>query len=173
MATRKRPTRRPKAARMTTPGYGFEAGKSPPGKRFPWSRVNRLLKSARNYWIGTTGPGRRPHSAPVWGVWVEGVLYFSTGDESRKGRNLAKNPEVTVHPELDNEAVILDGTVQKISGAAKLRRVWKAYKAKYDWDVEGYPFYALKPRVVYSFKEDLAETATRWLFDGARRRKRG
>jgi hypothetical protein len=157
---------------MTSPGYGFEAAKSAPGKRFPWSRVDRLLKSARNYWIGTTGARGRPHSAPVWGVWLGGVLYFSTGDESRKARNIAKNPEVTVHPEVDNEAVILDGTANKITRAAKLRPVWKAYNAKYKWDVEGYPFYALRPRVAYSFKEDLANTATRWLFAG-RSRKRG
>ncbi len=168
-------TAQPRAARMTSPGYGFEGAKSAPGKRFPWSRVERLLKSARNYWIGTSGPDRRPHSAPVWAVWVDGVLYFSTGDESRKGRNIAKNPEVTVHPELDNEAVILEGKAQKITQAAKLKPVWKAYKVKYDWDVEGYPFYALKPRVVYSFREEggLGETGTRWLFAGNRRRKRG
>lgn len=154
---------------MTTPGYGF-AGGGPLGKKFPWSRVERLIKNARNYWIGTSGPGGRPHSAPVWAVWVDGVLYFSTGDESRKGRNIAKNPEITVHPEIDNEAVILDGAAQKISSPAKLKPVWRTYKTKYKWDVEGYPFYALRPRVVYSFKEDLANTATRWLYGGRRRR---
>jgi len=156
---------------MTTPGYRF-AGKSPPGKRFPWTRAERLLKTARNYWIGTSGPGGRPHSAPVWGIWLDGVLYFSTGDESRKARNIAKNPRVTVHPELENEAVILEGSAKKISQAARLRPVWKAYKAKYDWDVEGLPFYAVRPRVAFSFKEDLAETATRWLFAAGKRGKR-
>ncbi len=157
---------------MTTPGYGFEGAKSAPGKRFPWRRVDTLLKSARNYWIGTSGPDGWPHSAPVWAVWLNGVLYFSTGDESRKGRNIAKNPQVTVHPETDNEAVILEGTTKKVTSAAKLKPIWKAYQAKYNWDVEGYPFYELRPRVVYSFKEDLAETATRWLFSTDRKRGR-
>jgi nitroimidazol reductase NimA-like FMN-containing flavoprotein (pyridoxamine 5'-phosphate oxidase superfamily) len=155
---------------MTTPGYGFETG-GPPGKKFPWSRVERLIKSARNYWIGTAGPDGTPHSAPVWAVWLDGVLYFSTGERSRKARNIAKNPEVTVHPELDNEAIILDGAATKVSGAARLRPVWKSYKTKYKWDVEGYSFYALKPRVIYSFKEDLPNTGTRWMFGG--RSKRG
>src|ERR1700694_559835 len=112
----------PHATRMTTPGYGFESG-DPPGKKFPWSRVERLIKNARNYWIGTSGPGDRPHSAPVWGVWGDGVLYFSPGDESRKARNIAMNPRITVHPEIDNEAVILDGVTTKVSGAAKLKPV--------------------------------------------------
>lgn len=161
----------PKPSRMTSRGYGFEQAKTAPGKRFPWRRASKLLKQARNYWIGTTGPGGRPHSAPVWGVWLDNMLYFSTGEESRKGRNIAKNPRVTVHPELDNEAVILQGSAKRITQAAKLRPVWKAYDAKYDWHVEGYPFYELRPSVAYSFKEDLPNTGTRWLFSGARGRK--
>jgi nitroimidazol reductase NimA-like FMN-containing flavoprotein (pyridoxamine 5'-phosphate oxidase superfamily) len=172
MAERKTSRKPPRASRMTTPGYGFENGKSPPGKTFPWSRVDRLLKSARNYWICTTGPKGRPHSAPVWGLWLDGVFYFSTGDESRKGRNISRNAELTIHPELENEAVILEGRAEKISSPAKLKPVWKAYKTKYKWEVEGYPFYSLRPRVIYSFKEDLAETATRWTF-GGRKRSRG
>ncbi len=149
---------------MTSSGYGFDQAKSPPGKRFPWRRARKLLETARNYWIGTSAPDGRPHSAPVWGVWLDDVLYFSTGEESRKARNMKANPQVTVHPEVDNEAVIVEGTVQRITDRSKLRRVWKAYNAKYAWDVEGYPFYAVRPRVAYSFKEDLANTATRWSF---------
>ena len=156
---------------MTTPGYGFDGAKSPPGKKFPWPRVQRLIKSARNYWIGTSGQGGRPHSAPVWGVWLDGVLYFSTGEESRKGRNMAKNPEVSVHPELENEAVIIDGPAKRITSPATLQPVWKSYNRKYKWSVEGYPFYALRPRFVYSFNDDLPNTATRWVFAG--RSKRG
>ena len=151
---------------MTTPGYGFDTGKSSPGERFAWSRVRELLENARNYWICTTRPDGRPHAAPVWGLWLDGVFYFSTGEESVKARNLAKNPEVTVHPETDNEAVVLEGAVEKITDASALKPVYEAYKAKYDWDAEGYPFYAVGPRVAFSFKEDLAETATRWEFDG-------
>jgi general stress protein 26 len=163
----------PKASRMTSVGYGFERAKSPAGKRFPWRRVQRLLETARNYWIGTAGPGGRPHSAPVWGVWYKNTLYFSTGEASRKGRNLTRNPQVTVHPEVDNEAVIVEGTAQRVTSAATLRPVWKAYNKKYDWNVEGYPFYVVRPGVAYSFKEDLAETATRWSFPKRSTRKGG
>ncbi len=159
---------------MTTPGYGFAEAKSPPGERMPWSRVLDLLEMARKYWICTTRPDGRPHAAPVWGLWIDGAFYFSVGEDSVKARNFRANPAVSVHPECPgDEAVILEGSVKKISSPAKLKPAWKAYKAKYDWDVEGYPFYALRPRVVYSFKEDLAETATRWLFAGGGRRKRG
>lgn len=172
MAERKPARKQPQALRMRTPGYGFEGAKSAPGKKFPWTKVERLLKTARNYWIGTAGPQGRPHSAPVWGVWLDGVFYFSTGDESRKGRNLAKNPRVTVHPELIDDAIILEGSVEKMKASPKLKSVWQKYKTKYKWGVDGSDFYALRPARVYSYTEpDFIESATRWQF--SRRRKRG
>ena len=87
---------------------GFQNAAAPPGTRFPWSRAEEVLASARNYWIGTSGPDGRPHAAPVWAVWLNGLLYFSTGRESRKGRNIAANPAVAVHIEgKAGEVVIL------------------------------------------------------------------
>lgn len=156
----------PKPSRMTSPGYGFAGAKAPPGERFPWSRVEELLTKARNYWVCTTGPEGRPHAAPVWGLWLDGRFYFSTGEESRKARNIAANPYVTVHPETPDEAVMFEGAVGTLTGEEQLQPVWAAYKEKYDWEVEGYPFYIVRPSVAFSFKEDLAETATRWRFPG-------
>jgi len=155
----------PKPSRMTSPGYGFENATAPPGERFPWSRVEDVLASARNYWIGTSGPDGRPHAAPVWAVWLDGLLYFSTGNESRKGRNLAVNPAVAVHVEgKQGEIVIVEGTAEATSDAAVLRTAWDAYNEKYNWKVESYPFYVARPRVAYSFEENLGDTATRWTF---------
>lgn len=155
----------PKPSRMTSPGYGFENAGAPSGERFPWSRVEEVLASARNYWIGTSGPDGRPHAAPVWAVWLDGLLYFSTGNESRKARNLAVNPAVSVHVEgKQGEIVIVEGTAEATSDAGVLRPAWDAYNEKYNWKVEGYPFYVVRPRFAYSFEENLGDTATRWTF---------
>jgi len=151
---------------MMSPGYGFENASAPPGERFPWSRVDEVLAAARNYWFATAGPDGRPHAAPVWALWLDGVVYFSTGKESRKARNLAANPNAVVHVESSSgEIVILKGRAEEISDEATLRPVWDAYKQKYNWDASGYPFYAVKAAVAFSFEEQLGETATRWTFD--------
>jgi PPOX class probable F420-dependent enzyme len=160
------PERAPRPSRMTSPGYGFENASAPLAQRFPWTRVEEVLAGARNYWIATAGRDGRPHAAPVWALWLDEALYFSTGKESRKGRNLAANPNVVVHVESSNgEIVIVEGRAEELSDEARLRPVWDAYKQKYNWDVSGYPFYMVSPAVAFSFEEQLGETATRWSFD--------
>lgn len=147
------------------PGYGLEEGKSPVGQEFPWSAVRGLLEGAHLYWVSTTRSDGRPHAAPVWAVWLSNVCYFSTGDQSRKAKNIAQNPNVVVHVQgVGDEAVIVEGAVEKTADKAVLKPVWAAYKEKYDWGVDGEPFYVVRPRVVLSFKENLPETATRWEF---------
>jgi len=159
------PDRTPRPSRMTSPGYGFESASAPAGARFPWSRVEDVLAGARNYWIATATPDGRPHAAPVWALWLDGLVYFSTGKESRKGRNLAVNPNLIVHVESPSgEIVIVEGRAEEVSDEATLRPIWDAYKQKYNWDASGYPFYAVKPVVAFSFEEQLGETATRWTF---------
>jgi nitroimidazol reductase NimA-like FMN-containing flavoprotein (pyridoxamine 5'-phosphate oxidase superfamily) len=157
----------PKAKRMRSPGYGFGSARRPPGQKFPWSRASEVFGAARNYWIGTAGPDGRPHAAPVWGVWADGLFYFSTGKESRKARNLARNPAVAVHVEgAGGEVVIVEGVAEEVSDASVLAPIWAAYKAKYDWPVESLPFFVVHPRIAFSFKEELGDTATRWEFGG-------
>ena len=36
----------------------------------PWAWATERLNRARNYWIATTRSDGRPHSRPVWGIWL-------------------------------------------------------------------------------------------------------
>ncbi|MGH9250348.1 MAG: pyridoxamine 5'-phosphate oxidase family protein [Acidimicrobiales bacterium] len=51
--------------------------------------------AARNLWIATTRRDGRPDCRPVWGAWLRNGFWFSTGSLAR--RNLAANPQITVH----------------------------------------------------------------------------
>ena len=33
------------------------------------------MSKAHNYWVSTTRPDGRPHVMPVWGVWIEEILF--------------------------------------------------------------------------------------------------
>jgi hypothetical protein len=104
---------------------------------------------------------------PVWAVWHDGALYFSTARTSTKARNLHANPRCTVTGESADEAVILEGEASVVDDPGVLAPVWKAYKDKYDWDLEGESLFSIKPTVVFAFIEttdDFPTAATRWTF---------
>lgn len=138
-----------------------------------WGHAEERLEGARNYWIATTRPDGRPHVAPVWGVWVEGSLYFGTGRRSVKGRNLAHSPELVVHLESADDLVILEGEVEEVRDRGAFDAIDVAYRAKYNMGVteagdDGAVWYVVRPRKAHAWLEgDFPNTATRWLFGTA------
>ena len=57
-----------------------------------WSTARTELASAEVYWLSTVRPDGRPHVTPLLGVWLDGALYFCTGPDERKAKNLLSNP---------------------------------------------------------------------------------
>jgi PPOX class probable F420-dependent enzyme len=138
-------------------------------EKLPWSLAVERLGEARNYWICTTRPDGRPHAVPVWGLWLDDALWFSTGRTTRKARNLAANPAVVVHLESGDETVIVEGRVEEVGDVSELVRFADAYEAKYairpSDNGSGGPVYCVRPERAYSWLEaDYPNTATRWLF---------
>ncbi|HZS08115.1 MAG TPA: pyridoxamine 5'-phosphate oxidase family protein [Blastocatellia bacterium] len=159
----------PKADRPHMPGYGILAADEGSGL-LPWSWATERLEGARNYWLSTTRPDGRPHAMPVWGVWLDDRLWFSTGKESRKARNIAANPNCVVCSDFGDEAVIIEGVVESITDPVLYRQFAEAYEAKYQWDMEGFaePLYAVRPATTFAFISRTSEftgSATRWRFD--------
>ncbi len=146
------------------PGYGISESLE---GALPWTRAEDRLRGSRNFWVSSTRPDGRPHAMPVWAVWLDGALYFSTARTSVKARNLFANPNCTVTTESANEAVILEGIAIVEENHSVLRPVWDAYKAKYNWSLEGESMFVLRPRVAFAFiesAEQFATAATRWTF---------
>lgn len=111
----------------------------------------------------------------VWALWMNNVLYFSTGKESVKARNLAKNPNCTMCSEDAAEAVILEGQVETEKNIEVIREFIHRYEKKYKWPLGEMaeamlsltdPVFILRPRVGFGFWEKkFASSATRWVFD--------
>ena len=133
----------------------------------PWSWARERLQKSHNYWVSTTRPDGRPHTTAVWGVWLDDLFFFSMAGASRKARNLAANPNCAVCTERADEAVIVEGIFLGMADSELQPPVRLAYQEKYNWDTEGYDFYAVQPRVAFAFTEsacDFTRTATRWRF---------
>lgn len=157
----------PKASRPCMPGYGILDAKSGSGL-LPWSVAVERLTEARNYWIATTRPDGRPHSMPVWGIWLEDRFYFSSGRQSRKIRNLAANPRCVVGAEPADKLMVVEGIAQEVTDRGLLRRFADAYAAKYEWDMEGFaePVFVVRPTVAFAFEwGDFNGSQTRWQFE--------
>ncbi|MGB3680953.1 MAG: pyridoxamine 5'-phosphate oxidase family protein [Rubrobacteraceae bacterium] len=141
-----------------------------------WEWVSGRMAESRNYWISTTRPDGKPHAAPVWGVWIEDILYFGTAPTSRKARNPARNPNVAVHLESGDETVIVEGVAKELANPepALSEKILAAYAAKYEDPATGGEFRlgsaeglkAVRPGVVFAWRErDFPRTATRWVFE--------
>ena len=127
---------------------------------------------------GTTGyaprPDGRPHSIPVWGFWVDGALFFGTARASRKARNLAQNPAVSIHLESGDDVIILEGNAVEVdlTDTSRLPPLDAASRAKYKMPLMATPevvLYSVRPRVVLAWTENnFPNNATRWQFDTAK-----
>jgi general stress protein 26 len=134
-----------------------------------WDWAAERLERARNYWVASASPDGRPHAAPIWGLWLDGVFYFSTARASRKGQNLAANPRTVVHLESGDEVVIVEGAVEEVRREKDLARLAAAYGEKYTLQITfGDPasvVYSLRPELAFAWREvDFPESATRFRF---------
>ncbi len=148
-------------------GYGITNGGR--AGRLPWSWAEERLAGSRNYWLCTTAPDGRPHAMPVWGLWIERQLVFSTDPASRKARNLGRTPAAVVHLESGDDVVVLEGRVEVVRDASLLRRFGDDYEAKYAVRIPphnpAYGVYALRVAVGFGWREtDFPTSATRWRF---------
>ena len=158
----------PTASRPNMPGYGILDADKGEGL-LPWSWATELLVRAHTYWLATTRSNGAPHVMPVWAVWLDDRLFFSTGSQSRKARNLAEDARCVIACELDEDQIVVEGVAELVAGAAITRRFAEAYGPKYGWEMEGFsePVYVVKPNVVFGLRSagDLfTSTATRWSF---------
>src|SRR5687767_13446329 len=112
---------------------------SPGATPTPWAEARTHLEQAEIYWLSTVRPDGRPHVTPLLALWLDGTLYFCTGESERKARNLALNAHCVIttgcnalHEGLD---LVIEGEAVRVSDEARLHRVADAYESKYgsDW----------------------------------------
>jgi nitroimidazol reductase NimA-like FMN-containing flavoprotein (pyridoxamine 5'-phosphate oxidase superfamily) len=129
---------------LTTPFAELDPRFSSPGaKPLSWSKAIRQLREAEVSWLSTVTPEGRPHVVPLIAIWLDGALYFSTGTNERKAKNLRTNSHVTIATGSDGLTegfdVVVEGEAAAVTGAAKVRRVANAYVEKYGegWRLPG------------------------------------
>lgn len=131
------------------PEYGVPADRK---GLLKWSDIAQRFVSEQNYWVSTVTEGGAPMARPVWGVFVDGAICFGGGPKTRWSQNLGKDPRVSVHLESGTQAVIAEGTVDRLTDAddPRLTAIDDAYEVKYKMR-HGPPIWILRPRVVLAW----------------------
>jgi len=93
----------------------------------PWSWAEERLVSTRNFWFVSANRDGRPHSLPVWGIWLpeRQRFGFSSAPSARKVRNIAANDQVVVTTQDSVECVSIEGRAVTVD-EAHLRTVAQA-----------------------------------------------
>lgn len=155
----------PTPSRPDLPGYGIAPPDGGEGL-LSWSWAEERLAASHGYWVATTRHGGRPHATPVWAVWFDGAVWFSTGSRTAKARNLAADPRCTITTESSTAAVIVEGTATLVDPHPSA--VGSAYEAKYSMGFPpGGPLYRVAPDRAFAFIDEgdrFTATATRWVF---------
>src|SRR5438309_616284 len=94
----------PIASRPHMPGYGLLEAAQGTGL-LPWAWAVERLERSHDYWVATVRPDGRPHVMPVWGVWLQDAVRFSSSRGSRIARNLDANPNCPIATDNPDEQV--------------------------------------------------------------------
>ena len=109
-------------------------------KRAP-TRLNKTLTDfvawERICRVATAGATRVPHLVPVCHVLAGGKIYFASGDDGRKVKNLRENPRVTLTVDVYSDhwgtlkGVMIQGRARLIERGPRFRRVRERLYRKY------------------------------------------
>jgi PPOX class probable F420-dependent enzyme len=161
----------PRADRPSMPGYGVVPADEGSGL-LSWTEAERRLTVAHDYWCATVCPDGRPHVMPVWGVWLDGRLWFSSGLRSRKARNLAADPRCTVTTDDARDPLVVEGRAERRADAAAIEAFVAAINDKYDagmttefQDPAVNGTFAVRPVRAFGLSgDDFVGSPTRWTF---------
>jgi hypothetical protein len=99
----------------------------------PWDRAAQALGTGSlgpeiPCFLSTVRSNGRPHSAGVGVAEHNGDLYFTSGPETRKSRNLAENSACTLSLRLDGVDLVFEGDAQRVVDRAMLEAVAAVFR---------------------------------------------
>ena len=84
-------------------------------------------------WLATIDPDGRPHITGVGALWVDGAFWFESGRDTRKAKNLHRDPRCTLSVATDEFDVVVEGEAREITE----RPTVEAMAA--NWAAQGWP----------------------------------
>jgi hypothetical protein len=152
------------------PGYGIQ--ESADGL-LTWAWAEEQLTKSHNFWLVTHWPDGRPHAMPVWAIWHDGMLWFSSALRSRKARNLEVDVRCVLTTEDAANPIVLEGSAERLTEPRDLAQFLSIMNAKYETsygpemvDPTKNGSYRMRPTWAFGLQsEDFTGTPSRWTFE--------
>ena len=145
-----------------------------PASYLTWDWVAEQLTEAKHYWLASVRSNGKPHVVPRWGVFIDNKFYYDGSPETRHARNILGNPNVTLHLESGEKAIILEGASRPADKPDPefAKQLANAISAKYavlgyspepnQWDEGG--LYIFTPRQCIAWSK-FNEDPTKFIFE--------
>ena len=158
------------------PGYGIKPADEGAGL-LPWSWAVERLTASHDYWVATVDANGQPAVMPVWGAWLDGAVWFSSSERSRRVRNLQRDARCTVTTDNPIEPVVVEGSAERVRDRAPTEVFTNACNVKYETEIPLEFFlenalFRVSPTVAYGLSEHaFTDTPTKWTFTGGGQRR--
>jgi len=84
-------------------------------------------------WLATINADGSPHVNALGALWVDGTFWFVTGENTRRGRNLARDPRCTMSVTVSEFDLAADGTAEQVTDPATVSAMAER------WAAQGWP----------------------------------
>jgi len=68
-------------------------------------------------WLATINADGSPHVTGIGAMWHDGSFWFETGPNTRKAKNIARDPRCTLSVAMTDYDLVLEGSATKITDA--------------------------------------------------------
>ena len=99
------------------------------------SRELGFLKKNEVCRLATVSGTAAPHVVPVCFIFHEGFLYIATDYDTRKYKNIIKNPRVALVIDVyrPNRGISIEGEAEILERGEEFKRVFDLFHEKFDW----------------------------------------
>jgi PPOX class probable F420-dependent enzyme len=113
-----------------------------------WSAIERRLGAGLEQAPDTGGPNRHtcwlatidadgsPHVTGIGSHWHDGSFWFTTSLQSRKGKNLARDPRCTLSVATQEFDLTIEGEAELVTDPATVAELVEVYSADGGWPAE-------------------------------------
>src|SRR5689334_22496400 len=111
-----------------------------------WSQVEKQLAdllmhddprspNRTTFWLTTLNADGSPHVTSVGALWHDGSIWFQTGQQTRKAKNIARDPRCTASVATGSFDVMISGEARRVTDAKVVATIAALY-AKSGWPAE-------------------------------------